>query len=350
MMTSKLACAGRRILKQFEAWPDSDTIQTRSRSRETSCPAKSRIRFFVFVFAFVRTCIVNSTMTPKIETQPFLGYYDDPAQPPSEDTLAEARRTARGHKLAGDLLVFLLASLLWLAAIFLLLPRPPAAPAEHGDSSCGSAAAAAATHARAQAQATAKGDFRVHNVTSGSSFVSCGNSTAEARRAGCQYDTLLTHWVPARCADQEWVDEYQDDDSWMAFAEYVLFIYITQPSPPPSPRLNPRFSPRARLTRTKIIIIIIIIQQREPHAAAVARGNGPAGSLLHLDPRPRQPLRDAVAEAVLDAVQGAEGVRRRDREHVPHGALRPVPERSHDDEPDDADAGAGRLLGVLGSR
>lgn len=155
-------------------------------------------------------------MTPKVEARPFLsGYTDDPA---SEEAYhhhqhgpAEARQAARGRRLARDLLVFLVASLLWIAAIFFLLPRPT--------TTTDAAAAAAPQATTTTTTTTAKVDFRVHNVTSGSRFVTCGNSAAEAQRMGCRYDMLLNHWVPARCADQEWIDEYQDDDSWTAFAE-----------------------------------------------------------------------------------------------------------------------------------
>lgn len=164
-------------------------------------------------------------MAPKVEARPFLsGYTDDPASEEAyhhnHDGPAGARQAARGHRLARDLLVFFLASLLWLAAIFFLLPWPTTTSTSTSTStSMATSGGGAAAGGVGGGQMTAKVDYRVHNLTSGSKFVSCGSSAAEARRAGCRYDMLLNHWVPARCADQEWIDEYQDDDSWTAFAE-----------------------------------------------------------------------------------------------------------------------------------
>lgn len=156
-------------------------------------------------------------MKPELEDQPFLSYSDDPAQsgdgPSVDRSLERAKRAARNHRIGRDLLIIIVASLFWLGAIFVLLLRPPSTAtipqAKHG---CGA-------HDIPEG---AMGRPRVHNLTSTSEWVSCGNSTAEARQNDCRYDPLLNHWVPAQCFDQEWIDEYQDDDSWMAFAEYEI--------------------------------------------------------------------------------------------------------------------------------
>ncbi|KAK8122634.1 hypothetical protein PG984_011304 [Apiospora sp. TS-2023a] len=45
----------------------------------------------------------------------------------------------------------------------------------------------------------------------------CGNSTAEARALGCDYDTLAQAWVPPACADPETLAEYQSWNTWPGF-------------------------------------------------------------------------------------------------------------------------------------
>lgn len=235
--------------------------------------------------------------TPAGDRRPFLGYSDDPARSAADVEEASSPFVHEGvpskqkcHRLARDLLVFLLASLLWLAAIFLFLPGPTLSPSS-------STTAAATTGSEKQKGATMSGgvgggDFRTHNITSDARWVSCGNSPAEAQEKGCRYDALLNHWVPAPCVDQEWIDEYQDDDSWAAFAEYV-------PSFPP-PATQP--SGEYFLGCSYFSVADMGEEQREPHTAALAREYGSEGPLLHVDSRPHQPLRGAVAEAVLDAV------------------------------------------------
>lgn len=164
-------------------------------------------------------------MKNETESRPFLEYSDDPAGsvdlgsiPPSPKGAKKAIRT---NRVARDLLVFFVASLLWIAAIFFFLPWPNTSrstetskqPPHQGDGGGASGGGVG-------------GDYRLYNITSNAHFVACGNSTAEAQQKGCRYDTLLNHWVPAACMDQEWIDEYKDDDSWTAFAEYVsLSLY-----------------------------------------------------------------------------------------------------------------------------
>lgn len=166
-------------------------------------------------------------MKNEIETRPFLEYSDESGEARERGTLYQpdqsAKKAIRNSRLARDLLIFLLASLLWLGAIFFLVPWPsttaaivPEQAAKDGDVPSGH-----------QSSWNAQ-DYRLHNVTSHAHFVTCGNSPADARRNGCRYDTLLNHWVPVECMDQEWIDEYQDDDSWTAFAEYVLTILVNE--------------------------------------------------------------------------------------------------------------------------
>lgn len=168
-------------------------------------------------------------MKPEHEQQePFLHKYtDDPTSSPrttspDPEHALESKRAAlrRKKRLVRDLVVFLLASLLWLGVIgvcFFVFVRgatpSPSAPLASSLSSSSSST-------------VGKEQSRLHNVTSGATFVSCGNSSAEAEAAGCRYDTLLNHWVPVRCVDQEWIDEYEDDGSWAAFSEYVFFFLL----------------------------------------------------------------------------------------------------------------------------
>lgn len=171
-----------------------------------------------------------------------LGYSDDPeAGDRREAALATEERqygTAGGvvgreaqNRVARDLLVFLVASILWVAAIFFLLPWPPAQASSSSSSSSSSAAATSPSHGpmvvggerggggALNEHGIMKDTSRFHNVTSGAKLVGCGNSTAEALAGGCKYDTLLNAWVPGRCFDREWIEEYEDDGSWAAFAE-----------------------------------------------------------------------------------------------------------------------------------
>ncbi|UQC76901.1 uncharacterized protein CLUP02_02367 [Colletotrichum lupini] len=66
-----------------------------------------------------------------------------------------------------------------------------------------------------------------HNITTGRTRISCGNTTKEARAKGCKYDVLLNHWVPAQCFDKDSVDEYQEDASWGAFADKNMTQQLT---------------------------------------------------------------------------------------------------------------------------
>lgn len=66
-----------------------------------------------------------------------------------------------------------------------------------------------------------------HNITSHARLLSCGYSTKEAQKLGCQYDVLLNSWVPEQCIDQDYVDEYKDDGSWAAFSDKNMTQRLT---------------------------------------------------------------------------------------------------------------------------
>lgn len=193
------------------------------------------------------------TDTAEDHRQPLLfgeGYSEDPAGDRCATHAVEDERDLDGrplshyvvgreaqNRLARDMLVFLFASILWVLAIFVFLPWPTPYPSP---ASTSSVASSTTTTTTTTTQTTPpppttmeeeenggalnehgilKDTSRFHNVTSGAKLLSCGNSTVEALAAGCQYDTLLNAWVPARCLDREWIEEYQDDGSWAAFEE-----------------------------------------------------------------------------------------------------------------------------------
>ncbi|KAK0618912.1 hypothetical protein B0T14DRAFT_518250 [Immersiella caudata] len=117
------------------------------------------------------------------------------------------RRPSKGAARAcfPNLIVFIVTSLLWLSAIFIALDSKE----EFRDGSANNGAG------------------HRHNVTSGATLLTCGNSQAEARSLGCKYDPFLNHWVPQPCYDDEWIAEYEDDGSWGAFANEDLTHRLT---------------------------------------------------------------------------------------------------------------------------
>ncbi|RVX67312.1 hypothetical protein B0A52_09093 [Exophiala mesophila] len=108
-------------------------------------------------------------------------------------------------RVLSHLTVFVLTSAAWIVVI-LLVRSPP-------------------TYRKSGLHTT--GASHQHNITSNAHLISCGNSTTEARQAGCKYDVLLNHWVPSECWDEEFVQEYQDDRSWGAYADELLTQEIT---------------------------------------------------------------------------------------------------------------------------
>lgn len=149
----------------------------------------------------------SSTKLDDLEQLPFLKYLDKDIPDESK------RRTSQSHDdekpkakmLLSHLMVFILTSVAWIV-IILIVRSPPSYqnPVHH---------TTAASHQ--------------HNITSNAQLISCGNSTAEARQAGCKYDVLLNHWVPSACWDEEFVQEYQDDRSWGAYADEHLTQELT---------------------------------------------------------------------------------------------------------------------------
>lgn len=135
---------------------------------------------------------IPPTMSPESEHQPFL---------PKSD-----RRSPKGAVLS-NFFVFAITSLLWLVVVIISL---------------------GASNKDIHTIGTTNGAGHRHNVTTDATLITCGNSAAEARSLGCKYDTLLNHWVPAPCYDEEWIAEYQDDGSWGAYANEDLTGRLTR--------------------------------------------------------------------------------------------------------------------------
>ncbi|KAK5050519.1 hypothetical protein LTR84_003800 [Exophiala bonariae] len=126
------------------------------------------------------------------EQQPFLQYSDDLLSVDEHESGHSAHHgKASWSSFLSHLLVFLLTSSVWLAISL-------AIPAISNSRSVGTA-------------------DQVQNVTSNAWALDCGDSVEEAKALGCKYDVLLNHWVPAPCVDDEFVQEYQEDDSWAAY-------------------------------------------------------------------------------------------------------------------------------------
>lgn len=45
----------------------------------------------------------------------------------------------------------------------------------------------------------------------------CGKTPDEARARGCEFDMLVTAWLPPRCIDRELVDEFMDVGKWQFY-------------------------------------------------------------------------------------------------------------------------------------
>jgi hypothetical protein len=175
-------------------------------------------------------------MKSEVETQPFLAFSDDPAAggattgdgnlPPHREAMIKASGTRRVIR---DIVVCLATSLVWGLVIWMFIPGSAPASSSPSSSSSSHAGDDAPSQMPSQGSSVITGEdmARSHNITTGAKYISCGNSTGEARSKGCTYDTLLNAWVPAQCLDQEWIDEYQDDASWTAFSEYVAHITST---------------------------------------------------------------------------------------------------------------------------
>ncbi|KAK1659128.1 hypothetical protein BDP55DRAFT_563677 [Colletotrichum godetiae] len=166
--------------------------------------------------------------TKQEDHEPFLGFRDDPNKRISNEheemdndssrrRQQQALRTSRPGRLLRDVLVCLATSLLWVAAFYLLVPK-----------SLNRHTGGNVTEGEGGGDRTPTSSDYIaafHNVTTNAEFISCGNSTVEAKKMNCKYDTLLNYWVPSQCYDREFETEYKDDDSWNAFADQNL----TQP-------------------------------------------------------------------------------------------------------------------------
>ncbi|KAK1976849.1 hypothetical protein LZ30DRAFT_636154 [Colletotrichum cereale] len=157
-------------------------------------------------------------MESKIDDrQPFLGFRDDPtAQDPmaNEDTQTDtphdkkfAQKGSQKNRVFRDAVVSMATSAVWALVAFLFIHNTRSSPSRNTDN---------------KSPISSNYLAAFHNITSSANYISCGNSTAEAKRNGCRYDTLLNYWVHERCFDQEFETEYQDDDSWTAFADWNL--------------------------------------------------------------------------------------------------------------------------------
>jgi hypothetical protein len=182
----------------------------------------------------------SEMMKSAVETQPFLAFADDPAAqqgassgdgsllPPHREALVKASGTRR---VVRDISVCLATSLVWVLILWVVThdssptrsSGSSSAPCSMSSSPAGDDAPSHQMPSQGSSSViTGEDTARYHNITSGATYISCGTSAEEARSEGCTYDTLLNAWVPAQCLDQEWIDEYQDDASWTAFAEYVV--------------------------------------------------------------------------------------------------------------------------------
>lgn len=149
-------------------------------------------------------------MLPENESEPFLEDSDAESNRDLRRKSALERQRTKGHLGAfwhwislsspflSHFLVFVATSLLWGSVILVMMNCSPQIPRtvevlEHS---------------------------QIHgNLTSEAKLLTCGHSTPEAKKLGCQYDILSNHWVPGICMDQEAVKEYQTDGSWYGFAD-----------------------------------------------------------------------------------------------------------------------------------
>ncbi|KAK8100771.1 hypothetical protein PG999_011145 [Apiospora kogelbergensis] len=60
------------------------------------------------------------------------------------------------------------------------------------------------------------------NITTGAKYLTCGNSTKEAKSRSCRFDVLLNNWVPAPCYDVDFIAEYEEDGSSSAYRDAAL--------------------------------------------------------------------------------------------------------------------------------
>lgn len=137
-------------------------------------------------------------MSPNHEHQPFLpkGGVSIEANSPHHIPRRSANRA-----ILSNIIVFLLTSLLWLAIGIFTSPT-----SNHPGTTT---------------------DQLRHNITTNARLLTCGTTPTEARALNCKYDIFLNNWVPLPCYDAEWIVEYQEDNSWGAFADENLTVRLT---------------------------------------------------------------------------------------------------------------------------
>ena len=128
------------------------------------------------------------------ETKPFLTYHSN-SSISSTTTLSPSTSSQPSYKqkilhdirsnIVSYTIVFALTTLLWMSIVFSFIPDE-----------------STQYHLR-----TSHPDARRHNVTSGMTLLTCGETKTneEALEKGCKYDVLLNGWVPSPCYDQEFV-------------------------------------------------------------------------------------------------------------------------------------------------
>ncbi|GKT64210.1 hypothetical protein ColTof3_11549 [Colletotrichum tofieldiae] len=152
------------------------------------------------------------------DQQPFLGFRTDPMKRDLTDgDIADIDRLhhhlqtcklCRRPRVLRDVVIFLGTSLLWIVALYILMPGQKFSHSE-------SPTATPAIEWSPERNFIAE----YHNITSNAELMSCGYTLAEAKERGCVYDTLLNHWVPSQCYDRDFEVEYQEDNSWAAYAD-----------------------------------------------------------------------------------------------------------------------------------
>jgi hypothetical protein len=173
------------------------------------------------------------------EHQPFL--YSDNAAAAEKNPQAPRDQPYYGAQRRNRILSYVAVvagtSLVWILVIMLLGPGSPT-PAHNASSSSSAPShmesSHESTHKSSSSHESTHKSSSSHqappdrfNITTNARLLSCGNSPLEAREAGCIYDILLNNWVPAPCADQEWVDEYMDDESWGGYEDEAMTRRLT---------------------------------------------------------------------------------------------------------------------------
>ncbi|KAK7966559.1 uncharacterized protein PG986_000836 [Apiospora aurea] len=170
----------------------------------------------------------------EIQYQPFLKYAEfsddpilveasprpQPGQPGLTKTPCCQRRILSKH-IVSYVVVIVTTSLFWVLVML-----------SHTSSNDGAAACASSPTIEGTGTGTGTGntsplvnpDQEQHrvNITTGATYLICGNSTQEARSRGCRYDVLLNNWVPAPCYDADFVAEYEEDGSSAAYRDEAL--------------------------------------------------------------------------------------------------------------------------------